>query len=192
MNALSPAVGRLLAVTILAAAVGAIWVLAVEPVTARYETYQRSIAKSQEDLARHRRDAAARDELESQLRELRRARAASGRFLEGGSIELVAAEIQNRVKTLIDSHGASLKSMQALAPEEVDGFRKVTVRVNMTGDTQAFQKIFYAVETANPYLFLDNIDVRSRRPRARRGRPPTQSDLQIRFDVSGYMRSEAP
>jgi general secretion pathway protein M len=191
MSALSPAVSRLLAVILLVVAVGAVWVLAVEPVTARYEAYERSIAQSQELLARHLRIAAARDELESQLLELQRAHAASGRFLEGGSIELVAAEVQNKVKTLIDAHGASLKSMQALAPEEAGGFRKVTVRVNMTGDTQALQKIIYAVETANPYLFLDNIDVRSRRPRARRGQAASESDLQIRFDVSGYMRSEA-
>lgn len=191
MSALSPAVGRLLALALLVVAVGAVWVLAVAPVTARYEAYERSIAQSQELLARHLRIAAARDELESQLQELRRAHAASGRFLDGGSIELVAAEVQNKVKTLIDAHGASLKSMQALAPEEVGGFRKVTVRVNLTGDTQALQKIFYAVETANPYLFLDNVDVRSRRPLARRGQAASESDLQIRFDVSGYMRSAA-
>lgn len=191
MSALSPVVGRLLAVALLVAAVAALWLLAVEPVRARFEAYEMSIAQSQELLARHLRMSAARDELESELQELRRAHAASGRFLEGGSIELVAAEVQNRVKTLIDAHGASLKSMQALAPEEVGGFRKVTVRVNMTGDTRALQKIFYAVETANPYLFVDNVDVRSRRPQVRRGQASGESDLQIRFDVSGYMRSAA-
>ncbi|MEE9139273.1 MAG: type II secretion system protein GspM [Alphaproteobacteria bacterium] len=192
MTALSPAVGRLLAVTILVAAAAAVWALVVEPVSARFDGYERSIAQSRELLARQLRIAAERGALESRLDELRGTRAASGRFLEGGSIELVAAQVQNTVKTLIDSNGATFKSTQALPPEGADGFRKVTVRVNMTADTQALQTIFYAVETAERYLFMDNVDIRSRRPRARRNQPATQSDLQVRFDVYGYMQGEGP
>lgn len=190
MTALSPLVSRSLAVAILVAALAALWVLLVAPVTEKFEGYGRSISHSRELLVRHLQIAAQRARLERELEELRRAQSSTGRFLEGGGIELVAAEAQNKVKNLIDANGATLKSTQILPAQEKDNFRKLTIRVTMSADTEALQKIFHALETANPYLFLDNIDIRSRRRRARRGRSVSQGELQIRFDLYGYMRIE--
>lgn len=190
MTALSPLVSRSLAVAILVAALAALWVLLVAPVTEKFEGYGRSISHSRELLVRHLQIAAQRARLETELEELRRAQSSTGRFLEGGGIELVAAEAQNKVKNLIDANGATLKSTQILPAQEKDNFRKLTIRVTMSADTEALQKIFHALETANPYLFLDNIDIRSRRRRARRGRSVSQGELQIRFDLYGYMRIE--
>ena len=190
MTALSPLVSRSLAVAILVAALAALWVLLVAPVTEKFEGYGRSISHSRELLVRHLQIAAQRARLETELEELRRAQSSTGRFLEGGGIELVAAEAQNKVKNLIDANGATLKSTQILPAQEKDNFRKLTIRVTMSADTEALQKIFHALETANPYLFLDNIDIRSRRRRARQGRSVRQGELQIRFDLYGYMRIE--
>ncbi|MEE8123115.1 MAG: type II secretion system protein GspM [Alphaproteobacteria bacterium] len=190
MTALSPLVSRSLAVAILVAALAALWVLLVAPVTEKFEGYGRSISHSRELLVRHLQIAAQRARLETELEELRRAQSSTGRFLEGGGIELVAAEAQNKVKNLIDANGATLKSTQILPAQEKDNFRKLTIRVTMSADTEALQRIFHALETANPYLFLDNIDIRARRRRARRGRSVSQGELQIRFDLYGYMRIE--
>lgn len=190
MTALSPLVSRSLAVAILVAALAALWVLLVAPVTEKFEGYGRSISHSRELLVRHLQIAAQRARLERELEELRRAQSSTGRFLEGGGIELVAAEAQNKVKNLIDANGATLQSTQILPAQEKDNFRKLTIRVTMSADTEALQRIFHALETANPYLFLDNIDIRSRRRRARRGRSVSQGELQIRFDLYGYMRIE--
>ncbi len=190
MTALSPLVSRSLAVAILVAALAALWVLLAAPVTEKFEGYGRSISHSRELLVRHLQIAAQRARLETELEELRRAQSSTGRFLEGGGIELVAAEAQNKVKNLIDANGATLKSTQILPAQEKDNFRKLTIRVTLSADTEALQKIFHALETANPYLFLDNIDIRARRRRARRGRSVSQGELQIRFDLYGYMRIE--
>ena len=190
MTALSPLVSRSLAVAILVAALAALWVLLVAPVTEKFEGYGRSISHSRELLVRHLQIAAQRARLETELEELRRAQSSTGRFLEGGGIELVAAEAQNKVKNLIDANGATLQSTQILPAQETDNFRKLTIRVTMSADTEALQRIFHALETANPYLFLDNIDIRSRRRRARRGRSVSQGELQIRFDLYGYMQIE--
>lgn len=192
MTVLSPVLSRSLAVALLGLVLAALWVLLVEPLTAKFESYDRSIGHSRELLARHMRIATGRAQLEARLAALRQARFSTGRFLEGGGTELVAADVQNKVKSLIDANGATLKSMQILPAQEEDIFRKVTVRVNMSANTEALQKIFYALETANPYLFLDNADIRSQRSRARRGRSVSQGELQIRFDLYGYMRVEGP
>ncbi len=190
MTGLSPLVSRSLAVAILVAALAAVWVLVVAPVRATFEGYDRSIGQSRQLLVRHLEIAAQRARLETELEGLRQARSTTGRFLEGGGIELVAAAVQNKVKNLIDANGARLKSTQILPAQEKDNFRRVTIRVTMAADTEALQRIFHALETANPYLFLDNIDTRSRRRRARRGRSVSQGELQIRFDLYGYMRIE--
>jgi hypothetical protein len=193
MTALSPIINRLLAVTLLLAALAAAWVFVVEPVAAKFEGYDRSISQSRELLARYMGVAAAKAQLETKLEELRRAQSAAGRFLEGGSVQLVAAQLQNTVKTLIEANGATLQSIQVLPATDQDDFPKVIIRVNMNADTEALQKIFYALEAADPYLFLDNIDTRSRRVRARRRQHvPTEGKLQVRFDVYGFMPREGP
>ena len=57
-------------------------------------------------------------------------------------------------------------------------------------DTEAVKTIFYALESTNPDLFLDKIDRRASRRRARKNQ--SASDLQVRYDVYGYMRVEKP
>jgi hypothetical protein len=62
----------------------------------------------------------------------------------------------------------------------------------MTADIDAASKTFYALEAGQPYLFIDSVDISSRQARRRRRRDqktaPENVDLNINFDVSGYMR----
>ncbi len=192
MTALAPLANRSLAVAILAAAGGAAWLLVVEPVAAEFAAYHRTITQQNELLVRYLRIASARARLETELDELRQAQASTGRFLEGDSVELVAAALQNTVKNLVEANDATLKSTQILPANDQDPFRKVAIRVTMTADTAAWQNIIYGLETANPYLFLDKLDARSRRKRSRRGKSGSEDVLQIRFDVYGYMRIAKP
>ena len=192
MVTLSPVLRRALAVAILAAILAALWALVVQPVTARFESYDRAITQSQALLARYLRTGGTRERLQAQLEQMRQTQASLGGFLEGGSGELVAAQLQNTVKKLVDANDGELKSIQILEEQEENNFRRVAIRVTMTADTEAVQKIFYSLETANPYLFLDNIDMRARRTRAETGRTRGADNLQVRFDVSGYMRAEKP
>ena len=94
----SPALRRILAVAILAVPLAALWGLVVEPVTTKFESYDRSMARSQALLARYLRIGAARERLQRQLKEVRQTQASLGGFLEGASGELVAAQLQNKVK----------------------------------------------------------------------------------------------
>lgn len=190
MVTLSPALRRILAVAILAAPLAALWGLVVEPVTTKFESYDQSIAQSQALLARYLRIGAARERLQRQLKEVRRTQASLGGFLEGASGELVAAQVQNKVKGLVEANEGRLKSIQILKEQEENNFRRVAIRVTMVADTEAVQKIFYALESTNPYLFLDNIDIRASRRRARKNQ--SAGDLQVRYDVYGYMRVEKP
>lgn len=192
MVTLSPALRRVLAVAILVAILAALGALVVEPVTAKFASYDRAVAQSQALLARYLRIGGERERLQVQLEQVRRAQASRGGFLEGASGELVAAELQNKAKNLVDANGGNLKSVQILKEQDENNFRRVAIRVTMTANTVAVQNIFYSLETANPYLFLDNVDIRASRRRAQKTRTQGAGDLQVRYDVYGYMRIEEP
>ncbi len=187
MNGLSPAVSRLLALALLAAAALGAWAGIVEPVKLRFAEHDRTIEQSRDLLSRHMRIALERQQLEAQLTALRETQSTSGRLIEGDSVELAAAGVQNRLKALTEANDAELKSTQILPAEDGETFRKVAVRVTMMADTEAAQAVFHALETATPYLFLDRLDLRGPKRRSRR-KNKNQGILQVRFDVFGYMR----
>lgn len=187
MNGLSPAVSRLLALALLAAAALGAWVGIVEPVKLRFAELDRTIEQSRDLLSRHMRIARERQHLEAQLTTLRETQSTLGRLIEGDSVELAAAGVQNRLKALTEANDAELKSTQILPAEDGETFRKVAVRVTMMADTEAAQAVFHALETATPYLFLDRIDLRGPKRRSR-NKQRNRGILQVRFDVFGYMR----
>ncbi len=187
MNALSPAVSRLLALALLAAAALGAWVGIVEPVKARFAEHDRTIEQSRDLLSRHMRIALERQQLEAQLSALRETQSTVGRLIEGDSVELSAAGVQNWLKALTEANDAELKSTQILPAEDGETFRKVAVRVTMMANTEAAQAVFHALETATPYLFLDRLDLRGPKRRSRR-KKKNEGILQVRFDVFGYMR----
>ncbi len=187
MNGLSPAISRLLALALLAAAALGAWAGVVEPVKLRFAEHDRTIEQSRDLLSRHMRIALERQQLEAQLTALRETQSTVGRLIEGDSVELAAAGVQNRLKALTEANDAELKSTQILPAEDGETFRKVAVRVTMMADTEAAQAVFHALETATPYLFLDRLDLRGPKWRSRR-KNKNQGILQVRFDVFGYMR----
>ena len=54
-------------------------------------------------------------------------------------------------------------------------------------NTAALQRVFYDLESATPFLFLDNVEIRSR-PARRASGPEDDPILEVRFDLYGYMR----
>ncbi len=61
----------------------------------------------------------------------------------------------------------------------------------MTVTLEPLQNVLYTLESAKPYLFVDNLDVRRRVQRRRRKQtqPEAESRLTVRFDLYGYIRN---
>ncbi len=194
MDALSPVMRKVVAVAVLAAVVGAFLLIVVQPVVTRFTAYGETIDRSRDLLARYERLGNSRPELEAQLVQLRKAQASAGGFLEGASVELAAATLQNKIKTVIKESGGNLRSTQILRVEDdADGlFRRVGVRVTMTGTVESLHEVFYALETSVPYLFLENIDIRGRRSQNARKKVANAAVLQVRYNAYGYMEVEVP
>jgi len=191
MKSFSPMGRRILALLLLVGVIAVPYVFIVEPLAARHREYADTIAQDHDLLRRYRRIAADRPLLQARREQLQRDPISQGAYLSGESEALVAANLQNRIKTVIEANGGCLASTQILQSSDEDGFRVVTIRGRMTADIDAASKSFYALEAGQPYLFIDSVDISSRQARRRRRdqkTAPVNVDLNINFDVSGYMR----
>jgi len=188
VRSLPPAASRPLAVLILLGAIGLVYLGALEPLLDDYRTTSEAIADRQAAIARFRRVAAELPQRRAELATLRQRQAASVGFLEGTNDALIAAQIQNRIKALVEAARGELKSTQVLPVQEEGKYRRITIRVQMMLDTEAAQSVLYGVETASPLLFLDNLDMRAHIGADRHRETAQDPPLDVRLDVYGYMR----
>lgn len=190
MRTLSPAAGRIVALALLAAAVALPYRLIVAPLQERYQELSDEADSRREVLARYQRLADSREQLRQRLQVLRDNPAAQAGFLIGDSETLVAAELQNLVRSIVERAGGRLESTQIL-PSVTDGaFRRVTLRVRMSADVDGLFRILYDLESMLPYLFLDSVDIVSRERRGSRQTPEAGAGtLSVSYDVFGYMRA---
>jgi general secretion pathway protein M len=189
MRKLPPRASRALAVLILLAAIALVYLAVLQPLIDGYASAGQSIADDAAALARFRRVAAELPRRRAELTALRQRQAASEGFLQGTNEALVAAQIQNRLKALVEAAHGELKSTQVLPVQEEGKYRRITLRAQMMLDMAAAQKVLYGIETASPLLFLDNLDLRVHIGGDRhRERANPDPPLDVRFDVYGYMR----
>ncbi len=183
-------VGRLAAAALLFAVLGAVYLYAAAPLIVAYRTADEKIERARELLIRYEAIAATRQANQRQLDELASRQVGSGVYLSGETDALASAELQGRMRSEVSAHGGSLRSIQTL-PVKTDGeFLRVSVRVQFTAPMAAFHRILYALESAKPFVFVDNLDVRNRRAKRRSGLKDFDPLLMIRFDLSGYLRPE--
>ncbi len=185
---LSPPARRVLALGILIIVVALPYWLIVRPVLDRFAAVDSEIAEQQTMLQRYATIAGRLSTLESRLAAIKRDGVSADDYLVGNSEAIVAAELQNRLKTVIANADGKLASTQVLATTEEAGFRQITIRVRLNASIDGLRRVLYQLEAGRPLMFVDNLDVSSRQDRRRAGERETDPDLTITFDVYGFMR----
>ena len=107
-------------------------------------------------------------------------------FLEEKQQTLAAADLQQYLKKVIESHAGNLVSTQPITDINKKPFPKVTIKIHMRGNINALQKTLYQLESSRPQLFIDNVIIQRRNPTGR-GKQLHIDRLDIRFDVNGYI-----
>ena len=189
MKPLSPTAGRIIAVALLVAAVALPYRLIVAPLQEDYQQLTDEVEARRDMLARYQRLADSREALRQQLQALREDPASQAGYLTGDSETLVAAELQNVVRSIVERGGGRLESTQILPAASEGAFRRVTLRVRMTTNTEGLSRILYDLESMLPYLFLDSLDIVSSERRGRGTGQPKDSSLSVSYDVFGFMRT---
>lgn len=192
---LSPGQQRALAVLILLGLVAAVFGFLVVPVWSLYAHYDDTLETMQDRLVRFRRAAAVEQDLNARHEALKRWQAADSSLLKSETRALAGAELQRIAKRAIQPGGGQVLSTQALPVVEEQGAARVGIRIRMRSDLEAAVKIFYNLETGQPFLFIDNVSTRKSVRRVRRTRkrkPNVAADrLDLDFELFGYIHEGA-
>jgi general secretion pathway protein M len=102
----------------------------------------------------------------------------------------MSERLSQMISTQADD-SCQIVSRQPVRPRVQERFQKVTVNVRMRCNIEDLNKVLYALETGVPMVIADEVTVikpRTRR-RVKRDQPaPVQNTLDIRFNMSGYLR----
>lgn len=176
---------RKAALSFLALAVAVVLAIIAVPLWLSHRHYDEALDDIDRRLVRYERLAAARPELQQKL-EAVRALGSRKYFLKASAASLSAAEIQERVRQFIEGNGGRLISVQVGQPKEEGRFRQVTVTVQANASIVGTRKLLYAIETAEPYLFVDSLTVRAQVPPGFKPAPGFEPEMFIQLDISGF------
>jgi general secretion pathway protein M len=184
-NKLNDAQSRALALGLLVLALVAIVAGFATPLVLVHRHYDQEIEGLNDRLIRYRRVAASRDELTHRLEQMRALD--GGRFyLKNPSPALAAGEIQELEKSVIQENGGRLASMQIQPPKDEGAFRRVVVNAQVLGSIGTIQSILRALESSEPFLFVDNLSVRSLTSDPAKDAATPDAGLVVQFDLIGY------
>lgn len=175
---------RIMAVGILCVVLGVVlWIY-----LAFYFSSSERLANLENIHARYTKVIGSESALRQRLEELQGATVKSTALLSGESDALVAAQLQTRMKQIVGNAGGSLETTQMLPSAREQALEKITVRASMTVTTNILQKILYIIETQRPYLFIEEMDIKSLSER-RAGNNNQVENLKVTIDFFGYRKA---
>ncbi|MCW5590728.1 MAG: type II secretion system protein M [Burkholderiales bacterium] len=176
---------RKAALGILAAAAALALAIVALPVWLAHRHYDDVLEDIDRRLVRYERLAAARPALEKKL-EAVRAVGSRKYFLKAGAASLSAAEIQDKVRQLVEGNGGRIISVQPVAPRDEGRFRQVTVTIQANANIMALRRILLQLETSEPYVFVDALVVRAQVPPGFKPAPGMEPDMFVQLDITGF------
>ncbi len=101
------------------------------------------------------------------------------KLIEGQTLSVAAATLQNTTKGIITGRGGTISSERVEKPEDAGKFKMVTVTIDAVfPDTRALVDALYAVETQTPYMVIQELDTRIRNFKEPR-------NLTVKLKISG-------
>jgi general secretion pathway protein M len=177
--------GRRLALLLLALSIAAIVAAIAVPTYLAHRHYDNAIAEYSDRLARYQRIASTRPTVARQL-EAMRGKDARRFFLRSGTTAISAAEASEALRGIIEQNGGKLITLQAPTSRDDGRYRQITVSVQMAANAVALRRILHGIDTYTPFLFVDNLMVRTQVQSNFRPAPGAEPEMFVTLDVSGY------
>lgn len=186
--------GKLTAILVLAIALIAVYMLGFHWFFQRHSAYAEEVDGLRDQLARFETQAALREPLQQQLAQIRESRNDEGLFLDEPNFNEAAAGLSVRLDQMVQTQAdesCQIVSRQPVRPRVQQRFQRVTVNVRMRCHAEDLLRILYRLESEAPMVLINDLNVL--RPRARRrtrnnDQPEPVQALDIRFNMSGYLR----
>lgn len=182
---------KYLAVAIFFAVIAVLIVSVAIPVWKVNSHYSDIIDDMQQRLAVLKRATKEGQSLAPQYQKLRQYHLSDKRYLKSTSESLAAAEIQQIIKEIVVPAEGEILSTQIIPNKKNDPIPQITLKVRLRSNLRSLVTILHKIETGNPFLFVENLNIRSRIIRRRvRNQEEAQvpTILDVQFDVSGYIR----
>jgi hypothetical protein len=115
----------------------------------------------------------------------------SAEFLQGGNDGVAAANLQTLVKGMVEPTGARLRTVRTLPAKAQDDTKFIGVQLEITGTIQAVYQAVRTIETAKPFLFIEDALLRPTQRVAMT--PPGMSaepTIDAQLDIVGAMQVE--
>lgn len=159
----------------------------------RYAAVRRDLASVKEEQALRERMLkkyvaiiAERPDLEKTAAEVKELRKSGDtNLMEGQTLAIVAASLQDMVRSIVTSHGGNIVSERVGKTEDRDAFKVINVTIDtVLPDVRALSDVLYAIESRTPHLIVKDLDVRVRNLR-------TPKDLSVKLDITALTTSKA-
>jgi hypothetical protein len=106
-------------------------------------------------------------------------------FLKGSTSALASAELQDQVRQVVEGNGGRLVSANANPHRDDGAYRYATANFQLNISNTNLRRMLHALEIREPYLFNDNLVIRSQVPFGyRQPVGATEPDLFVQMDVS--------
>jgi hypothetical protein len=111
-------------------------------------------------------------------------------FLTGKTDGAIGADLQGRLKGMVEAAGGRLRSVRNLQPKTDAQMRYVGSHIELLGPIVAIQRAIHAIESAKPYLLVTGGTMRLA-PAISQGGVPQAPLIEAQLDIYGAVRVEA-
>jgi general secretion pathway protein M len=169
-----------------------VYLLVVAPVIDLYAERQARLDDRRELLPRLLATADELPALRTHVAQLRAAASLRKISLQGASDAIASADLESRIDALASSVGATIGSTEALPAETRGSYRRIGLRLALSGSYETLIELLARIEAAMPPLIVDNLQIHGvlRRP----GLPSETGEdaaLDAGFDVFGFRGGSA-
>ncbi len=188
----SPAIqSRILAVSILIGMVLIFVLLIIGPLISKAIDLNESKNNLVSKLQQYERILAKADLIAASMENINKEQDTIGYFNLQATDALASADMQEFIKKTIVEAGGQLSSTQALPVNNKDEFKRITVSVRMTGNSQILRNVLYKLETSEPLIIINQIDIRPMRGTRNKvtRQMEASNDLNVNFQAVSFMRN---
>ena len=138
-------------------------------------------------------ESAQRPKLAARLAQVRAFEAGNPGFLPEANRELASAGLVQRLQQVVAGASPNQNACQITAQTPTDmptqePFPRVMVQVRLRCGMRELAAVLHALESGSPQLFIDNLDLLSRRSYLTAG-GDNASGLDVSFDLYGYLKT---
>ncbi len=151
--------GRALALSIFGALIGLLYVGILSPLIDLYRTGETTLTERRLLVPRLERVAAEVPTLRERLAELQATGTTRDVALDGASDALASANLQSRIEQLARANGVTITSTEAIPAEDRGPYRRIGLRLTVSGKYETVVKLLAAVEEAQPPIAVGNLQM---------------------------------